>query len=557
MATSRCVAVRALRASKTTTTKCRLRTSHNRAASAQRTPTARHLHLSNSEASTPPFLVRAGLVGSVTAVCTPVFPVVGAYRLAAHVVPSRNARFLLVGSAAGIFSFAFRDALPALVDHAELLAPAAAANGAVAAATYGLLEAAHGGPRRLLDGMARVLPKASPAWLLAAGPAAAVGAAVGAATGVLAPYTYAPLFGWHFGVDAPELGRLVDRLLPVAAPTGFVAGAVLGPVLKPAIAGVSGVPWVFVALPGVVAVVAVCVGLFKGAREPRPLSGEDDLVVGETDRARRVGPAAPRLPRRLSRRPRLPQAHELERRRRRRPRVDDGGASPARAWRRARSSTAPTPGRRVYGDARPARLDVALSRFPALAARWNLSPDAGLANLSRCVASPTKAELRQRAALTTDAVARAAVLAGGGEALDAETVLAEFRFAVDTMKRRGDDEATTARHLEDPRAFDDVARYALAACALLRTKSDGLSDADRATRLELYRHTTSPSTPSVVDLRELDALLKKHGVALDPGLWPAYQTAVGGARRGGDVRRRRRGRRPRRPGRTPAARNRC
>ena len=181
-------------------------------------------------------------------------------------------------------------------------------------------------------------------------------------------------------------------------------------------------------------------------------------------------------------------------------------------------------GRRVYGDARPARLDVALSRFPALAAALEfVAPNAGLANLSRCVASPTKSELRQRAALTTDAVARAAVLAGGGEALDAETVLAEFRFAVDAMKRRGDDEATTARHLEDPRAFDDVARYALAACALLRTKSDGLSDADRATRLELYRHTTAPSAPSVVDLRELDALLKKHDVALDPGLWPAYQ----------------------------------
>ncbi|KAH8066538.1 hypothetical protein JL722_985 [Aureococcus anophagefferens] len=425
--------------------------SHNRAASAQRTPTARHLHLSNSEASTPPFLVRAGLVGSVTAVCTPVFPVVGAYRLAAHVVPSRNARFLLVGSAAGIFSFAFRDALPALVDHAELLAPAAAANGAVAAATYGLLEAAHGG-RGGSSTAWRVLPKRR------------------------------------------RLGRLVDRLLPVAAPTGF-AGAVLGPVLKPAIAGVSGVPWVFVALPGVVAVVAVCVGLFKGAREPRPLSDEDDLVVDETDRARVASVQQLRACRAVFRVDpgslKLMSSNDVDGDVRARV-LDDGGALAREGAARALLDGAYARGRRVYGDARPARLDVALSRFPALAAALEFAaPNAGLANLSRCVASPTKAELRQRAALTTDAVARAAVLAGGGEALDADTVLAEFRFAVDAMKTRGDDEATTARHLEDPRAFDDVARYALAACALLRTKSDGLSDADRATRLELYRHTTN------------------------------------------------------------------
>ncbi|KAH8072507.1 hypothetical protein JL721_3786 [Aureococcus anophagefferens] len=418
-ATSR-VAIRALRASKTTTATRLLRTSHTRAASAQRTPTARHLHLSNSEASTPPFLVRAGLVGSVTAVCTPVFPVVGAYRLAAHVVPSRNARFLLVGSAAGLLA-GVRDAAAPSTTRSS-----GARRGGERRrrrGTYGLLEAAHGGRG---GSSTAWRPAQSVARGSSPGPAAAVGAAVGAATGVLAPYTYAPLFGWHFGVDAPELGRLVDRLLPSRA-GGFRRGAVLGPVLKPAIAGVSGVPWVFVALPGVVAVVAVCVGLFKGAREPRPLSDEDDLVVDETDRARRPSSSAPAAPCFAS--TPAPQARSPTTSTAASARLLDGGAVAARAA-RALLDGAYARGRRVYGDARPARLDVALSRFPALAAALEfVAPNAGLANLSRCVASPTKAELRQRAALTTDAVARAAVLAGGGEALDADTVLAEFRFA--------------------------------------------------------------------------------------------------------------------------------
>ena len=184
--------------------------------------------------------VRCTIVGAATAVATPLFPVIGSYRLACYLVPNKGARFIIVGSAAGVFSFAIRDALPYLVDHAELIAPMALANGAVASISYGVLEAAAGGPAKLLDRAGAVLPRFAPMWLKAAGPAAVVGAGIGLATALIAPYTYATLTELHFGVELPGTARFVDRLVPVTVPTGFVAGALLGPVLRPAIAGS---PW--------------------------------------------------------------------------------------------------------------------------------------------------------------------------------------------------------------------------------------------------------------------------------------------------------------------------
>ena len=152
--------------------------------------------------SVAPFPVRCTIVGAATAVATPLFPVIGSYRLACYLVPNKGARFIIVGSAAGVFSFAIRDALPYLVDHAELIAPMALANGAVAAVSYGVLEAA-GGPAKLLDRAGAVLPRFAPIWLKAAGPAAVVGAGIGLATALIAPYTYATLTELHFGVELP------------------------------------------------------------------------------------------------------------------------------------------------------------------------------------------------------------------------------------------------------------------------------------------------------------------------------------------------------------------
>ena len=137
--------------------------------------------------SVAPFPVRCTIVGAATAVATPLFPVIGSYRLACYLVPNKGARFIIVGSAAGVFSFAIRDALPYLVDHAQLIAPMALANGAVASISYGVLEAAAGGPAKLLDRAGAVLPRFAPLWLKAAGPAAVVGAGVGLATALIAP----------------------------------------------------------------------------------------------------------------------------------------------------------------------------------------------------------------------------------------------------------------------------------------------------------------------------------------------------------------------------------
>ena len=63
-----------------------------------------------------------------------------------------------------------------------------------------------------------------------------------------------------------------------------------------------------------------------------------------------------------------------------------------------------------YADAEAARLDAALSRFPAVA------PFLEITSVADLVAAPTAADLRQRAALTTDAVARVAVLKYSGVA---------------------------------------------------------------------------------------------------------------------------------------------
>jgi len=185
--------------------------------------------------STPPALVRHGLVGAVGAVGTPFFPVIGAVRLANHLVPQREARLVLLGSAAAIVSFAARDVVPFLIDHAELIAPLAACNGVVAAASYAALELAAGGPAALLAGTS-----------LSTSPL--VGAAVGAATAILAPYAYSTALDAWFGISV-ELRRACDRLLPVTVPTGVVAGAVLGPLLRPAVLGVPGVPWTTIAAP--------------------------------------------------------------------------------------------------------------------------------------------------------------------------------------------------------------------------------------------------------------------------------------------------------------------
>ena len=63
----------------------------------------------------------------------------------------------------------------------------------------------------------------------------------------------------------------------MTAPTGVVAGAVLGPVLRPAILGVPGVRWTLLALPAAGLAAAACAALYRGAAEPPVVAEADDL----------------------------------------------------------------------------------------------------------------------------------------------------------------------------------------------------------------------------------------------------------------------------------------
>ena len=341
-----------------------------------------------------PFPVRCTIVGAATAVATPLFPVIGSYRLACYLVPNKGARLLLVGSAAGIFSFAIRDALPYIVDHAELLAPMALANGAVASIAYGALEAAAGGPAKLLDRAANVLPRFAPLWIKAAGPAAVVGAGVGLMTALIAPYSYATLIELLFGVELPNTARFVDRLIPVTAPTGFVAGALLGPALRPAIAG-AGVPWTMLAAPAVLFFAGGALYLYRDAAPVKAFAAVKGPGVYYVDNETRD--AATSVPRVDAVTLNVESQCGAER-------IADGGelATNGVGIRKALADRSV----RVYADARHARLDVALSRFPFLASVLD----------DRMLLETFSPSVDAQRALRTDAVCRAALLMGKGVA---------------------------------------------------------------------------------------------------------------------------------------------
>ena len=361
-----------------------------RLSDAAATPQRRMSTATPPPSSVAPFPIRCTIVGAATAVATPLFPVIGSYRLACYLVPNKGARLLIVGSAAGVFSFAIRDALPYLVDHAELIAPMALANGGVAAVSYGALEAINGGPAKLLDRAGAVLPRFAPLWLKAAGPAAVVGAGVGLATALIAPYTYATLTEWHFGVEIPSTARLVDRLIPVTAPTGFVAGALLGPTLRPAI---TGSPWL--AAPAVLFFAGGALYLYRDAAPVEAFAvGKGPGAYYLDDETRVAASSVPRV-----------DAVTLQiESQRGAERVDDGGklASKGAQLRKALSDRSV----RAYVDPRHARLDVALARFPFLA---SVLDDRTLLETFSPSVDPQKA-------LRTDAVARAAVLTSKGVA---------------------------------------------------------------------------------------------------------------------------------------------
>eukprot|EP00633_Aureoumbra_lagunensis_P009939 CAMPEP_0197307628 /NCGR_PEP_ID=MMETSP0891-20130614/5481_1 /TAXON_ID=44058 ORGANISM="Aureoumbra lagunensis, Strain CCMP1510" /NCGR_SAMPLE_ID=MMETSP0891 /ASSEMBLY_ACC=CAM_ASM_000534 /LENGTH=490 /DNA_ID=CAMNT_0042791195 /DNA_START=145 /DNA_END=1618 /DNA_ORIENTATION=- len=333
-----------------------------------------------------------GLVGLTVGAATPVFPVIGLYRFACHVFPDRFARVAVLGSGAAIVSFGFRDLLPQLIEHGELIAPFALTNGIFASSSYAILEFAVGRARLMR-------------W-----PSLMIGAGLGGFTGGIAPYAYSTALHFAFGLDL-ELRRYVDWMLPVSIPTGLAAGAVLGPLLRPIIAGIDGIPWTRVAGPVKLAAVAFVAWVYGRALWicNRPLRLDDYIRQEEQyyqqqdtqkvylyidpelrEKALSVLRLHPLTGERASSDPSFRTALPLS---------DNGTAADLAQ----RLSNIVLEKEQVYPNIRAARLAYALDRFPLLLSILQVD---NLTETTRLHPDETY----QNKALTTDAIARLGIL---------------------------------------------------------------------------------------------------------------------------------------------------
>ena len=74
----------------------------------------------------PPLPVRSAIVGTTVGLATPLFPVVGFVRAVRYFVPDATLRIMMYGGTGVLLSFAVRDLLPFMYQHAPLLAPSRA-----------------------------------------------------------------------------------------------------------------------------------------------------------------------------------------------------------------------------------------------------------------------------------------------------------------------------------------------------------------------------------------------------------------------------------------------
>lgn len=492
----------------------------------------------------PPLPVRSAIVGTTVGLATPVFPVIGFVRAVRYFVPDATLRIMMYGGTGVLLSFAVRDLLPFMYQHAPLLAPFALVNAAVAGAMYTVLDVVKGGPQSLLKLGRWTRVSGSFVWPV-------VGVGIGLVTAVLAPYLYLDTCLWHFGVELePDdlaavrrfYPRVVDTLLPVSAFTGAVAGAIIQPAITPLLVGVGSVSWPMAAGVGLVVLGACTLYTFRtGATE--------HITVSELDPAAPLacdgcgddgGPVAVALS--------PAQADEL----RSVPRlhvtsgaigsataaagnavVDDGGALAERGMAlrdalraRARAGSRGGDGSVVFRSHGVAELAKMRKRFPLLAFATADPPP---------VAVPSVEELRWTPGVVTDAVARALYLsrARRGDAatrpasqLAAAHVVAEEVAPLQELmcKRRDEGVYPTARKLLEPAALDGLATEAAAALALFRLKQaaidgeEGLGDNSDVDVGQAFQERAAMARAGwkihsgMVDVAELDATLQPHDV---------------------------------------------
>jgi hypothetical protein len=237
--------------------------------------------LSQPPSSRPPFAVRISLVGAASGLFTPLFATAGVaiawHRLMPAGSIARAVSTAIVGG--GAFTLCYTYVWPFLREHAELVAPFAAANSVASMATYAALEASVG-----LEAMGGVIGGAALDGGLMATLARVQlplgGLAVGIGTALCAPLLWSPFVRalWSDELREVVLGgepgalALVDAyvhiFVPVALPVAIASGISLHYLLAPLLVGIRGVPWTRAALPALAGLVVVSATYMQACRTP-------------------------------------------------------------------------------------------------------------------------------------------------------------------------------------------------------------------------------------------------------------------------------------------------
>ena len=192
---------------------------------------ASHAKVDNHEAPLP---LRMALVGSSTALCTPVFPAIGFVNVFLRLaIQDAQVRAKFNSTIGAVCNVAFYYVLPFGLEFSPLLLPCAIGNGIVSMGTYGVMDAA-------AASLGRRAIMTNP--LIAGG-------GIGAVTGYIAPYyLYGPICEYLYGLDGfREWFQGMEFATPfftqISIMTGFAAGTMMYPFLHYPIHGVKGLPW--------------------------------------------------------------------------------------------------------------------------------------------------------------------------------------------------------------------------------------------------------------------------------------------------------------------------
>ena len=157
--------------------------------------------------------------------------------------------------------------------NADLMLPAAAANGLLAAAVYAVLDLMAGGPHKLLDNFWHVkIRKGLGSNHFRFGPT--VGMFIGGVVGVVAPYVYLQFAELIWDVKFPTgldvyLNSIIGELMFISVPTGVVAGGIIHVLIEPIVTGIGGLHWTKFAAPILGSTLLLCIGVFR-TRDPVP-----------------------------------------------------------------------------------------------------------------------------------------------------------------------------------------------------------------------------------------------------------------------------------------------